>query len=347
MFDAATGSCCDPAASVSQAQLSPVEFWGIIIAAAAGVAGVLAAIYAIVQNHRANKDAAQRDERMTETLDSMAQDMDRLAGITEETATRAPLPGLAFLIDGEPSPSLGFKPQVPRQVDTEAVLAAALQYAQASRPVIAPKPYLYVMGRPTQADVNEYDAKVTRYIDRLRPKLAERDEWERDQARLIVIRLRLTNDGAIPLEDGRVVIRTPEGLTPREGVPRPPELPEVPVFRSRYDYLFPAAETLHSLHPESPWLVTSGFHPKTSDTAEWEAGDVQHGGYLDSRPLVLASEGAGEFTLEWRVHADNLGQPQMGTLDVVVDAADSTPPQLLTTLDDVGLGEEQYEDEED
>jgi hypothetical protein len=352
MFGVGTHTCaCTEAGFVAQTELSPVEYWGIIVAAGAGVVGVLIATFAIYQNHRANKDAAQRDEKMTKTLGGMAVDIDRLAAITEDTASRAPLPTLAFLIDQEPSPDIGFKLKVPKHVDTESVLSAALHYAQESRPVILPgRHWAGILEEPTQGEVERYDAKVSRYMERLPAKLVELDEWEREMASLIVVHLRLGNDGAVPLEDGRVVLRIPDGLLHREGVPASPELPELPVFQSRYlSFASFTPTTFDHLYPDSdsPWQLSSGFQLKTRDIVEWEAGDVQHGGHLDSAPLVLAAERSGEFTLEWRVHADNLGQPQTGTLRVVVAPADATPPQMLTTLDDVGLGEEEDEEDED
>jgi hypothetical protein len=90
MFDTMAGECCADAAAVTQAQLSSVEFWGIIIAAVTGVVGVLVAIYVAIQSHRS-------DARMTETLDGMAEDIDHLTMLSAEAAARAPDPTFAFL----------------------------------------------------------------------------------------------------------------------------------------------------------------------------------------------------------------------------------------------------------
>jgi len=342
VLETLVGECCPRAATVTQAQLSPVEFWGIIIAAAAGVAAVLVGAISVVQSHLANRDSAKRDEAMKETLDEMAEDIGHLTKLSEEAASRAPLPTLGFLIEGESKESAVLHLSAPARVDARAVLSEARQRANDTAPVVQRSggwlnyPLPSVIG-PTQRDAEKYEREVSAYLKTLGSELPRRDEWERENARTMAIKLRLKNDGAIPLEDARVVIRTPAGLTPLLGIKKPPKLPDVPRWRSPFD-LTPIVPL--KLHPENAWLVSAGFRPTAHDAAEWTAGDVQHGGHVDSEPLILAAAEPGDYTLEWSVHGDNLSQPETGSLRVLLAPPKSDESRTLATLKDVGLAEE-------
>lgn len=316
-----------------------MEYWGIIIAALTGIAGVAIGIAALVQAVRSSH-----------VLDGMADDIDRLATLSEEAAALLPIPHVAFVVQGEPADTAAFRLKWPTPVDVQAVVGAAVSRANESKPEIprAPWPgYAFSSLQPTQRQVKEYEAEVETYVERLQGKLPERVEFEKDLARLAVLGLRLSNDGATPLEDARLVIEMGGGIRPREGIPKPPRLPAVPRFRSLYDSLVIAPRFIPSLHPESRWELASGYRIVAPDTVEWAAGDVQHGQSVDAPPLVVAAEEPGESVLIWRVHADNLREPATGTLRLVVAPPQGEAPPPLQSLKAVGLEEDVADEDED
>lgn len=178
----------------------------------------------------------------------------------------------------------------------------------------------------------------------LREQLQERDDYEDKIARRVVVDLRLHNDGAVPLEDARLVIELPGGLTAERGIEVPAELDEVPRFRSHLDFIV-GIQPVEPFFPPDPYIVETGFRILAPSRADWTAGDVQHRNPVNSPPLVVAVEAPDTYQLAWQVHADNMTEPVHGVVELVVAAPDATSAETLSCLTDIGLPPEEDEDE--
>lgn len=322
------------------------EFWAIV-AAGAAISSVLVAVIGLFLARRWNESSGKRAEEISGEIGAIAQDIAQLAELTEismrEAAERektyVPAPRLVAIeeIHETTEPHVSLRRRV--VVDMQMLGAAAYERARATRPEVRQRGMWEIaqMFDPTEGDVKEYDSQVKEYMQELEGHLAARGRYEEDLNRVIVVRLRIHNDGATPLEDTRLVLALPAGVEWRPGIRKPELLPEVPRYRDRLSVISMSSTIIDSIHPRDPFLIHSAFQAAAvSGEIEWQAGDVQHGAHLDVTPLVLAIDHAGDYDLGWRIHGDNLLKPVTGVLKLAV-ADGSDEPRHMSALADVGL----------
>jgi hypothetical protein len=329
----------------------------VVIAALAALGSVLVGIVAIDAARRWNKAGAQRDKKVAGALDEIAEDIDHLRalteGVVEDSRRRAqeniPRPRLVALAGHKETSELAVQLGAPRHVDIDVVLRAALQSANENGPRLPPRRTgliaLSGFGYANAYDIEKYNEELKEYEQRLRGQLEKLSSYESDIGRLVVLHFRIHNDGSVPLENARLVVRVPDGLQARGHIDKSPELNKVPRWRSPLALVplhFDLADRLAGTY--SPYLLVSDFRSLTTPPrAEWAAGDIQHGEQRDTPSLILASDRTGEFTLSWEIHGDNLAEPSKGQTELAVRPP-SEPETVLNTLALVGLDGEEDDD---
>lgn len=315
---------------------------------AAATVAALVIIIAFVLQVRSDNHSAKR-------LDQLAEDMRRLAELTqgsiEEARAQRPEPTLCFRTDAYLTSQLHWKRVADnRPLQLEQILEAARANALESLPAPASTQAtgmgidfakLFSIPSVTDNDRAEFRRDVETYVGRLRTTLQVYDHWRRNRHRFGSLTLRFANTGRVPAAKVHINLDFPGSFVCLDKKPSFAfDLPETPEFKPRT--LFPALD-LASLTATVPLLEGfSDIAPKapapnvrgprvTSNPprAEYSIEELFHGRAIEPlKPVVISVDADGTYEIHWSISAGNLPEPVQGTLHLKVTTDELTEPAI-------------------
>jgi hypothetical protein len=335
-----------------------VEFWATIIAAITGGISAIVAITALVLAWRWNADAARRDKVAEAALDTTAVAVSRLTSVTESSVNEArelarrlvPRPRVVGLTPDSESTTLFAQLGVPTRIVQDEILVEATKLLKARRPQIADVEAMKgakSASDPVSRDGASYDRDARWYLFHLKHQLSFRQHYENYRARLVAVRFRVHNDGAVPIDEGWLRLTLPEGLSPQQMVEPRPEVDEPPSHGDGRARLAPPLPRGDDSASSIGYGLSTGFQVlRGGNRLEWRFGDLLHGQSTDTPPVIAHVSQSGRYELVWHVHAANLHEPASGSVPFLIeDPEDDTTPVVIRTLRDVGALKRAVEDE--
>ena len=322
---------------------------------AAGVVAALVIIIAFVLQVRSDDHSAKR-------LDQLAEDMRRLAELTqgsiEEARAQRPEPTLSFRTRAFLTSELHWKRIADnRPLELEQILEAAKANALESLPAPASTQAtgfgidlakIFAIPSITDNDLAAFRQEVETYVGRLGTGLQVYDRWRRSRHRFGGFHLQFANTGKVPATKVHITLEFPASFVCLDKAPTfDLNLPEVPEFKPRT--LFPALD-LGSLSATVPLL--GGFsdippHPPAPNLrgprvmaspprVEYSIEELFHGRSIEPpKPVVISVDADGTYEIHWSISAGNLPEPIQGTLHLKVTTEELTQPPI-DTLEGLG-----------
>jgi hypothetical protein len=230
------------------------------------IVAALAALAGAVITWLGNRASAAHQRELSEKQGQMAEDIRRLAELTEssieEARAQRPEPVVFFLIgrDGTTSETAVLeRRRSVREIDVGAIVAREKQLALASLPAARPETtretspaagwagslseQLASIGRfaemvrgtgpLTEEERAEFTRRAETYGDDLRDWLEEYRQWRDEMQEIAALRLRFENRGRVPARDVHVQLRFPDGFEQVDELPQLDGRPTRPRFKRR------------------------------------------------------------------------------------------------------------------
>ena len=313
----------------------------ILLSAAAVLAGVIAAIFGVL-NWREARSASSDVRKLAELTQSSL----------EEARAQVPDPWVRFLVDRSPVPGIILRGTWFNALDKARIVehelarhTALVQKPKARDPIAG----LLSLGLPNIPQQTPEDG-IKDYGEALADWLDDCERYEQEIQYLVWGHVIFGNDGRVPARGLRAQLAFPNDWEWLEEFPQKPPAPPDPPLRRRRSG-FPGLSDYSYLR-NANFIVSPHTRPNVRGPRDEGDGVVEYSidrllhGLPDEAedPFILRSPGTGDFTVRWTIHAENLSQPKAGELKVRIEQHASG---TITTLEEVPKYWGSYEHEDD
>jgi hypothetical protein len=302
-----------------------------------------------------NRTGAEHQERILKQQVQMAEDIRRLAELTEtsleEARAQRPQPAVQWLIGSDRTPSdegVLTRKRVDRLLEVEQIVQRERQVALSTLPPPenqqsehTPRgPFASILATTrafesqfnspvTDADREAFVESVNRYDKRLREWLKSFEEWRRERSFIFEGRVRFQNEGRVPASGVLAQFHFPDNFEPVDELPALPDPPARPKFKrhSIADALMRGVSPrfdIPSVINRMPSIpvrgnVSAPRYRKGSTIVEYRIDKLLHGVPEDSsEPFTLRIDDDGDYAIPWEIHAENLQERAAGELRLQV-----------------------------
>jgi hypothetical protein len=301
-----------------------------------------------------------RQEHASAQLGQLANDMRRLAELTEGSVEEARSlraePGVAFLVNNQPSDRMVWKRTVDdRAIDRQAILASERYLALGTLPEqgssasgegtlgqvghnIEQLTSMLGFRAITQKDRDDFAQLVEEYLGRLNKWLETLESWRRENPYILhEAYFQFQNSGRVPARDVRVFLRLPSSIILLKDLPdHPPPPPARPAFippdpfgvlrtlagletSSILGLGLPASYLSRAAALSQPNLGGPWIDEVATGRVEFRIAKLLHQVPVDSDEAVyLKVEEDGIYEVTWELFAENLVTPAKGALSLEV-----------------------------